>query len=224
MTGLAAQNGYDGINVDFEQVPAGDRAALTSFIQQLSARLHAQGKLLSQAVSAKVKDIPDHPRSGAFDYPALSNYDDFVFVMAWGIHWSTSAPGPQDDLSWVTQVVNYVATMPNPQKWVIGTMLYGFDWPGGGGPSHPGTALHYADVQALIARYHVTPIYDKTMDSWHFSYTDPSGVGHVVWYNDAPVTARRVALALQHGFKPGFWRIGQEDERIWQNPQLPGGQ
>ena len=222
MSSLPGRYGYDGVNVDFEQVPASDRDALTAFIRDLAARLHAQGKLLSQAVSAKTQDISNHPRSGAFDYPALASYNDFVFVMAWGVHWSTSAPGAQDDLGWVKQVLGYVATMPNPQKWVIGTMLYALDWPAGGGPDHPATALHYTEVQALIARYGVTPAYDAEKDSWHFGYTDASGVPHEVWYSDAAVVGRRVDLALQHGFNVGFWRIGQEDERIWAHPGLPG--
>ena len=104
----------------------------------------------------------------------------------------------------------------------IGTMLYGFDWPSGGGPDHPATALPFGAVQALLQKYGITPAYDPDKDSWHFKYTDASGVPHEVWYSDAPVVNRRVDLAHQHGFTNGFWRIGQEDERIWSNPDLPG--
>jgi spore germination protein YaaH len=217
---LVDQYGYDGVNIDFEAIAASDRDALTSFIADLSGRLHASGKLLSQSVSGKFRDVPNHPRSTAFDYQALSQYDDYVFVMAWGIHYATSAPGAQDDLSWVRQVADYVASMPNKQKFVMGTMLYGFDWPSGGGPGHPATALHYDEIQALAAQYGVQPVYDAGMDSWHLAYTDASGVPHDVWYSDAPVVARRVALARERGLGIGFWRIGQEDERIWTDPAV----
>jgi spore germination protein YaaH len=216
------QYGYDGVNIDFEAVDPRDRDALTSFIAELSGRLHAKGKLLSQAVSGKFKDVPNHPRSTAFDYQALSQYDDYIFVMAWGIHYSTSAPGAQDDLSWVRQVADYVAAMPNREKFVMGTMLYGFDWPAGGGPANEATALHYGEIQALAAQYGIQPAYDADKDSWHLAYTDASGVPHDVWYSDAAVVARRVALARERGLGVGFWRIGQEDERMWENPQLPG--
>ncbi|WP_028060019.1 glycosyl hydrolase family 18 protein [Candidatus Solirubrobacter pratensis] len=217
---LVDQYGYDGVNVDFEAIAASDRDALTSFIADLSRRLHAKGKLLSQSVSGKFRDVPNHPRSTAFDYQALSQYDDYVFVMAWGIHYATSAPGAQDDLSWVRQVADYVASMPNKQKFVMGTMLYGSDWPSGGGPGHRATALHYDEIQALAAQYGVQPVYDAGKDSWHLAYTDASGVPHDVWYSDAPVVARRVALARERGLGIGFWRIGQEDERIWTDPEV----
>ncbi len=214
------QYGYDGVNIDFEAVAAADRDALTSFIATLSGRLHANGKLLSQAVSSKISDVPNHPRSTAFDYVALSQYDDYVFVMGWGIHWATSAPGAQDDASWVRQVADYVATMANKSKFVMGTMLYGFDWPAGGGAAHPGAGKHYGEVQALIAQYGGQPVYDGVKDSWHFAYTDASGVGHDIWFSDAAVVNRRVALATDRGLGFGFWRIGQEDERMWENPQF----
>jgi spore germination protein YaaH len=214
--------GYDGVNVDFEAVLASDRDALTSFIATIAGRLHAKGRLLSQSVSAKTADVQNHPRSTAFDYLALQQYDDYVFVMAWGIHWATSAPGAQDDAIWVRQVADYVATMPSKSKFVMGTMLYGFDWPSGGGAAHPGSGKHYAEIQALIAQYGVQPSYDAVKDSWHLAYTDASGVGHDVWYSDAPIVNRRVALARERGLGFGFWRIGQEDERLWDNPQIGG--
>jgi spore germination protein YaaH len=222
MVGDVAQYGYDGAQVDLEAVAATDRDALTAFVAELSGRLHAQGKLLSQAVSGKVKDIPNHPRSTAFDYIALSRYDDYVFVMAWGIHWATSAPGAQDDAGWVTQVADYVATMPNKQKFVMGTMLYGFDWAAGGGAAHPAVPLDFAGIQALIVQYGVQPVYDPTADSMHLAYTDAGGVPHDVWYSDGAIVGRRVALARARGLGVGFWRIGQEDETIWNDVQLPG--
>jgi spore germination protein YaaH len=103
-------------------------------------------------------------------------------------------------------------------------MLYGMDWPAGGGPSHPGSALHYADIVALAARYGATPVYSPEKDSWRLSYTDESGVGHELWYSDAPAVLNRLQLARDRGLGVGVWRLGQEDERIWASPLLAGGQ
>ncbi|MEA2466847.1 MAG: hypothetical protein QOJ57_973 [Thermoleophilaceae bacterium] len=217
---LVDANGYDGANVDFEAGYAGDRSAYTSFVAELASRLHARGKLLSLAVSAKTADVPNHPRSTFFDYDALSMHADTIFVMAWGIHWTASAPGPQDHMDWWRRVASYVASIGRPSRFVMGMQLYAMDWPAGGGAAHPATSLEYADLSALIARVGAVPQRDPDADAWTFRYTDPDGVGHEVWYTDAATQASRVSLARSYGIGFGFWRLGNEDQRLWDG--LPG--
>ena len=83
ITNLAVQNGYDGVNVDFEAGDPADRAAYTSFVTELAARLHKIGQKRAVDVSAKTADDPTHPGSGLYDYRALASAADVVFVMAW---------------------------------------------------------------------------------------------------------------------------------------------
>jgi spore germination protein YaaH len=221
---LVDDNGYDGISIDFEAGPATDRTALSTFIEELAARLHAQGKLLTIALSPKVKDIPNHSRSGIFDYPRLSQSADWLFVMAWGLHWSTSPPGSQDDVSWTSQIVAYVATMPLKHKFVYGTNLYAMDWPAGGGASHPATAYEYDDFVPRIPALGATTQLDAASDTWHATYTDGSGVAHDVWYPDGTSIGHRIGLAAQQGLGGvGFWRLGREDQRLWDDPLLAPG-
>ena len=223
MVAATEQYGYDGINLDFEAILAEDRDALTAFVAELGARLHARGKLLSQAVSGKTADVMGHPRSTAFDYVELSKHVDTVFVMAWGVHWSTSAPGAQDDIAWVTSVANYVASLPRKEKFVMGTMLYGMDWPNGGGSkANEGSGRYYDDIMALSARFGVAPVYSPEKDSWRLTYTDEAGVPREVWYSDAANVGNRLKIARDRGLGVGFWRLGQEDTRIWQNPLVGG--
>jgi spore germination protein YaaH len=224
MLDLVDRYGYDGVALDLETGPAADRAAMTSFVAELADALHARGKRLTQAVSAKTWDNPTHSRGGVFDYAALAQHDDTVFVMAWGIHWATSAPGASDDLDWVTQVADYVATQPDPRKFVLGVHLYAMDWAAGGGPGHPAQALEYDDVIALIARLGATPVLDPASGAYHFSYVDGAGVGHAVWFGDATTVTQRLQVARSHGMGGvGFWRLGREDQRLWDDPLLAPG-
>jgi spore germination protein YaaH len=216
------EHGYDGANIDFEAGYASDRAAYTSFVTELASRLHARGKLLSLAVSAKAGEVANHPRSSFFDYPALSAQADTVFVMAWGIHWTTSVPGAQDDIAWWRSVAAYAASIGRPEKFVMGMQLYAMDWPAGGGSAHPASSYEYGDLTALIGRVGAVPTRSSSADAWTFSYVDGSGVGHDVWYTDAETQAARVALARSYGLGYGFWRLGNEDQRLWDEPALGG--
>ena len=224
MASLVAQHNYDGLNIDFEAGYASDRAALTSFVAELAARLHAQGKRLSIDVSAKTSDVQNHPRSTFFDYLGLSEHADHLVVMAWGIHWATSGPGAQDRLDWWTQVADYVATMPRKERFVMGLQLYGMDWVNGGGPGNPATAHEYDGVQALLAKTRATPAYDQGAGAMHFSYTDAAGASHEVWYTDAATQATRLLLAKARGLGGvAFWRLGREHQLLWANPMLAPG-
>ena len=222
VSGAVASN-WDGINVDFEAGAAADRNLLTTFITELAAQLHAAGKTLSMEVSAKVKDIPNHPRSTFFDYDALAQQADTLFVMCWGIHWRTSGPGAIDDMTWASQVATYVSQQPTPQKYVLGFGMYGFDWPNGGGANNPATPLKYNEVQTLMSQVGATPQWDPVAVAPYFSYTDTSGVHHDVWYTDAQSIGARIAMAHSLGIGIGFWRLGDEDQAIWSDPLLQPG-
>jgi spore germination protein YaaH len=224
LTGVERADGYDGVSLDFEAGAAVDRDALSSFVEDLAARLHADGKLLSMAVSPKVRDIPTHPRSGIFDYPRLSQTADWLFVLGWGLHWTTSAPGSPDDLSWASSVVAYVATMSQRHRFVYGTNLYGLDWPAGGGPANPASPYEFADLMARLPALGARGALDPASDTFHATYTDGSGVAHDVWYPDATTIDVRIRLAQAAGLGAfGFWRLGREDQRVWSDPVIAPG-
>lgn len=218
---LCRTYGYSGIQIDFEDAPPQYREPFTAFIAALAAKLHAQGDKLSTVVTAKYWNVPTG-RAAMYNDAALSQYSDYVFLLDWGIHWVTSSPGSIDELGWFTRVAEYTATMPNRSKFVLGMPLYGVDWPEGGGPMHSGTALEYSAVMALADQLGITPEWEEQAASPHFSYTTAQGVHHQVWFVDRQSLAIRAALAERLGMKVGLWRLGQEDQTVWELPQLGG--
>jgi spore germination protein YaaH len=223
LVGLVQRYGYDGISLDLEAGAASNRNALTSFVADLGRRLHGMGRLLSMAVSPKAADSLTHPRAGIFDYPALVTNVDWIFVMNWGIHWATSAPGPIADLSWAAANADYVASMPQKKKWILGAPMYGFDWTGSGGAGNEATPLEYADIQALVARVHATPRWDSAAAEWTFTYS-AGGQTHTVWFLDSRAIGQRFALAQARGLGGvGVWHLGTEDQTTWNGPLVAPG-
>jgi spore germination protein YaaH len=101
--------------------------------------------------------------------------------------------------------------------------LYGLDWTEGGGPNHAATAMEYDSLTALAGQLGVTPEWEANAASPHFSYSE-GGVEHQVWYVDRQSLAIRTALAESLGLKVGLWRLGTEDQSIWELPQLGGSE
>ncbi len=212
---LCQTYGYQGIQVDFEGAQPTERAPFTAWITALANRLHSQGQKLSTVVTAKYYNITSG-RAAMYDDAALSGPSDYLFVLDWGLHWTTSGPGGMDELPWFKKVAEYTATMPNREKFVLGMPMYGIDWPGSGGPSNPGTPLEFSNVMALASLFGVTPEWEPVAADPHFSYSDPNNVQHNVWYTDQQSIAVRVALAQSLGLGVGLWHLGSEDQSIWE--------
>jgi spore germination protein YaaH len=221
LASLCQKYSYSGVQIDFEGAPPSERNPFTAFVTALAARLHSQGDKLSTVVTAKYYNVPTG-RAAMYDDAALSGPSDYVFVLDWGLHWLTSTPGSIDEMPWFKRVAEYTATMPNRGKFVLGMPLYGIDWPNGGGSHNPGTALEFSEILALENELGVVPEWEPTAQSPHFSYTDGSGVHHEVWYVDQQSLAARASLASSLGLKIGLWRLGTEDQSIWELPLLGG--
>ncbi len=221
LAALCTSHGYTGIQVDFEGAPPSQRNPFTAFITALAERLHAQRNKLSTVVTAKYYDVQTG-RAAMYDDAALSGPSDYMFVLDWGLHWQTSTPGSIDEYAWFKRVAEYTATLPNRAKFVLGMPMYGIDWPNGGGPSNRGTALEFSEIAALASELSITPEWEPTAESPHFSYTDGEGVQHAVWYTDAQSIGARATLARSLGLGVGLWRLGSEDQSVWELSQLGG--
>ena len=212
---VVATHGYDGANLDFEAGSHTLRDDYTSFVEELADVLHAQGATLTINVSSKTRETYTG-RSGFFDYSALATRADRLFILSWNLHWASGPSGPISDVRWVTKIADYVGTLPNPDRFIIGTNLYGFDWPAGG----TATAFDYDSIVALRAAVGASEQWDAEAKEPFFTYNDSGGLLHSVWYATAASVDARLAVARQRGLGVGLWRLGQEDQSVWGVPSL----
>ncbi len=204
---------YDGINLDYEGVLSSDRDALTAYVVELAAALHARAKLMTMAVPAKTGDTSTG-WAGAFDYPALASQNDLILVMAYGYRVPSSMTiGSVGPHAWVDRVAAYAATQIPAAKLLLGLAWYGYDW----NITDRGLtrSVRYLDALALAQRFGAPIEYDEFEQVAHFRYYDGSS-NHEVWFEDARSIAAKSRLATKYGLAGiGGWRLGQEDPAIW---------
>jgi spore germination protein len=207
---LAVTRGYDGIDLDYENLSASDRAAFTSFVNQLAAALHAQGKLLTVNVYAKTAEPGTWDGPKAQDWWAMGQAADQVRIMAYEYHWSTSAPGPISPINWVGDVLAFARSTIPAQKIMQGIPLYGYDWIGQSGVDHV-----WKETMALANQNAATVNWDPASASPWFEYR-AGGKQHTVWFENALSTDAK--LQLTTAYEVGgitLWRIGGEDPSTW---------
>lgn len=207
---LVRDNGYDGIDIDYESLNPADRDAFSLFIEELAAALHAEGKLLSIAVHAKTDDAGAWSGPAAQDWARLGAAVDEFKIMTYDYHSGGSEAGPIAPLDWVDDVLTYAATVVPPQKTWMGVPFYGYDWSGSVGKS-----LNWRQALKLAEQNGVTPARDPSSAEAWFTYSDGQ---QTVYFNDAETMAARLDIIRNnHPDIAGIaiWPLGGEDPANW---------
>ena len=213
ITNLVVSKGYDGINIDFEDIRPEDRPLLSDFMVRLAGKMRPAGKLVSQAVVAKTKDAMTG-YGGAFDYPALSPSLDYAVVMAYDYHYAGGDAGPVAPIDWVRNVATYSASTFGPAKVVLGMPLYGYDWDITSGDT--ARAISYRQALTRSKYTGATRTLDFASGSEVVRYRDDSGDQHEAWFESAATFAAKLRVVKEAGLAGfGVWRIGQEDSNVW---------
>lgn len=199
----------DGINVDFEMVPAEDRDNLTAFMRELYDRLKPQGYIVSIDVFPKQDEKNDVV--AAYDYAGLAKYADKIMIMTYDNHGMWSGPGPLADIRWVENNLKYALKFIPKNKLYLGIAAYGYDWSAQGTQS-----LEFQGIMDLAQRYGKTVQWDDTSKSPYFSYTANDGTAHTVWFENSESLKYKLALITKYDIAGGaMWKLGEEDPAYW---------
>ncbi len=187
---LVTKNGFDGIDLDFENFAFVDpisswpttQTRWVRFVSDLSTALHAQGKILS--ITTPPLFDPSTGKKGYYVYAwsQISNFIDQLHIMAYD--YSTTSPGPIGPLQWTTSGVTYALSVIPASKIYIGIPGYGRDWVTKVIGTCPSLPINYTkavapgvlstvvmhNVASLAATYGATPIYNQTFSESSFTY------------------------------------------------------
>jgi spore germination protein YaaH len=161
----------DGFDLDLEAVDPGDRDALSAFVTNLAAALHANQKTLSLALPAKDRDVTVG-WAGAYDYAALGAQADLVTIMTYDYHGSWSGPGSVAPYTWVSRVTAFATRQIPPSKVLVGLAFYGYDWNLSSGMTR---ALRFDQAAELAGRYGVDIQQDPATLSATFGFQAAAG-------------------------------------------------
>lgn len=211
-------NNYDGVNIDFEFIPQGnkdfsvDRDSLTLFIKLLSGKLHAMGKKMDMSVLPHVQ--VSESLSGIYDYGGLAPFVDKVTLMCYDHSQASSPPGPVAPFSWVeTNIKTAIEQGFRPWQICLGVATYGYDWPANqtGGFSLPTKSIDQ-QVSMKGIQVHWSDRYQEP----YYTYTDSSGVEREVWFENAATLQTKIDLVKKYKLKGiCIWRLGFEDSKFW---------
>ena len=209
-------NGYAGVNIDFEYILPENRIRFAQFVGRVRKRMSAGGYRTSVALAPKVSDTQKGLLVEGLDYYLLGESADFVFLMTyeWGYTYGPPmAVAPADK---VRQVLEYAVTRIPAEKLIMGIPNYGYDWPL---PYERGLtrARTIGNVEAVrIAAENGAEIrYARIAQSPWFTYMS-AGQSHEVWFEDPRSIMAKLDLAGEYGLSGiGYWNLMRPFRANW---------
>ena len=200
---LEAAKPYDGLQIDFEYVPARDGAAFLSFLRDLRTGLGK--KMFTVALPARTRTISDD----VFDYTKILPIVDRIFVMAYDEHWSGSRPGSIASMGWCQRVAKYALDTIGKEKLVMGLPFYGRSW----GSWNPNKAYIYSTTEEVMKEQKIREV-QRENGIPMFKYQTTVSV--TVYFEDDYSLSARLEMYKKMGIAAvGFWRLGQETASFW---------
>jgi spore germination protein YaaH len=225
---VAERDQYVGWQVDFEGIAPADRIAYTRFVASVAARLHHDHRLLSVAVPPRFSDkYPDTSGrkyrtgewSAGFDFHGLGRAADFLVLMAYDQHTSSSPPGPVAGYDWVKAALDYAVRRVPPSKLLLGLPFYGREWTQGSRAT-TSRSLTYTDLRPFLEDPASQRHWDDLTRTTWFQLRAGETV-RTAWFDDARSLHEKLRLVSAYHLR-GYaaWRLGVEDPAFWQ-PQGP---
>ena len=215
LVNLTTKENWDGISIDIEKTPPGDRNNFSAFVDELHKALKAKDKVLNISIPAKFIDYPSDLWSGAYDYSAIGKSADQVVLMTYDEHGTGTTQGAIASHSWVNKVITYAVGKIPKEKIVMGLPVYSFDW-GSNKPTMP-AYLSFTQTTEQAKKHGVDILYNEAEQVPHYMYT-AAGIRHEVYLENAKSLGVKLDYAKKHQLHGvAIWRLGMEDPSMWDN-------
>ena len=210
---LKSRNG-DGVNFDFETVPATQRANMVDFCRRAVRMIKKELPAAEISLATPAIDW-----SSAWDYASLAEICDYLIIMGYNYYWSgSSTAGPVAPLTGEAQNVTrsidtYLNAGVPPEKLMLGVPWYGHDWPvvssvRKAATTGTGTSRIYSAADEL-AELHGREFDQATGVPW-VSYLSGT-VWRQLWYDDSVSLSLKYDLVKTKNLAGiGIWALSYE--------------
>jgi cellulose synthase/poly-beta-1,6-N-acetylglucosamine synthase-like glycosyltransferase/peptidoglycan/xylan/chitin deacetylase (PgdA/CDA1 family)/spore germination protein YaaH len=203
LANFVESNRFQGVCVDFEEVPAAAQPNLLRFVRELRGAFQPRGWVVTQAAPFDDSD---------WDYRAYAAANDYLMLMAYDEHWADSAPGSVAGQHWFEETLARRMSEIPGNRAIVCVGGYGYDW----SPGRETEELTFQEA-VLAARDSEAEIaFDPVTRNPYFRYREEDNSQHTVWFLDAVTAFNQMRAALNYrpaGF--ALWRLGSEDPSLW---------
>ncbi|MFI4937213.1 MAG: glycosyl hydrolase family 18 protein [Candidatus Berkiellales bacterium] len=228
MLEICQKNRCYGLQFDFENINIEDKAVYMDFYRRASTLLHQHNFAISIAIVPTVSDQPNETTYdkwlyenwwGTYDYKVLAEYSDFVSLMTYDQHTPRTPAGPVAGFAWVEECIKHALKYLKPEQVSVGMPTYSRHWAPGVDKDVANVvtkSLRYTAATALLEKHALTLLWDP-IDKIHYARFRNGSIYEYLYVENAESFKAKLALVDKYQLNGiSAWRIGLEDQKIWE--------
>ncbi|MDR7856446.1 glycosyl hydrolase family 18 protein [Tissierella sp.] len=206
------QYGFQGINIDFENVHLKTKDLLTQFVRELYPIFKEAGMTVSMDVTGM---STSENWSLSYDRARLSKAVDYMMLMAYDQHWASSpTAGSVAQYSWVEKSIQGVLKYIPNEKLVLGVPFYTRLWLEKDGKV-ASQALSMETANKFIFENEINLVWEEE-SLQYYGQIEKGDTLYKIWLEDAKSLEMKTSLVHKYGLAGiASWRKGFETADVW---------
>ncbi|WKZ31216.1 MAG: glycosyl hydrolase family 18 protein [Candidatus Dojkabacteria bacterium] len=214
---IVLDNGYDGIDLDYESIQEIDGEAFMTIVEEVGERLHEEDKLFSVTVLSKWGDNVIYP---AFQetrrvqqWDDIARHVDQLRIMTYDYTSpSGEIPGPIAPTDWMIAVMEYAVTKVPREKLWMGVHLYSYEWQSSG----DNKSYFRETVKSVLDSEDAEPYYDMQTNEAIAAYNcRDTEIECILYYPTRESIEARKKIAQYFKIAGvAYWSLGKDGDLI----------
>lgn len=204
----AVRNGYDGINLDFENVKSSYAKDFLQFVRELSVQCAKAGLVLS------TDNYKPEAYNRCYNLAEQSVFVDYIIIMAYDEHYAGSDAGSVASLQFVKEAVeDTLKDVPSGQL-IVGIPFYTRIWTTSGGQ----TTSKAVSMQAALDQLNSdgqTALWNDDCGQYVASYAVGNSTRQIWFEEEKSIEAKMQLIQDNNTAGVACWKLGLEKTTVW---------
>lgn len=208
LVGEAKSYGFDGINLDYENIKSAYAKDYLQFVRELSVACERNGIVLS------TDNYKPEAYNRCYNLKEQSRFVDYVIVMAYDEHYAGTDAGSVASLPFVKEAVEDTVQLVGKEHVIAGIPFYTRIWTTTDGNTTSRAVGMQAAIDQLNSDGQVA-LWNDDCGQYVASYTVGSSTRQIWFEEEKSIEAKMQVIQQENTAGVACWKLGLEKSAVW---------
>ena len=208
LVGEAKSYGFDGINLDYENIKSAYAKDYLQFVRELSVACERNGIVLS------TDNYKPEAYNRCYNLKEQSKFVDYVIVMAYDEHYAGTDAGSVASLPYVKEALEDTVQLVGKEHVIAGIAFYTRIWTTTDGNTTSRAVGMQAAIDQLNSDGQVA-LWNDDCGQYVASYTVGSSTRQIWFEEEKSIEAKMQVIQQENTAGVACWKLGLEKSTVW---------